>query len=337
MARANSEAGIFPLWLQSNRQDRVEVEVGHAATAAPLNRPTDVLAVRFFRCFFPEACCLVVKQLPAASSRSFVGHRVKRCRCRISASVAPGGLPGERKDDSPGMVKHNLRDGGVETDRVVTLVDGSAFPSLYHSWDAMGVRDDLSGGQEIVQADPCVPQRKVVELLVQQLEEAELVVVNKDDIATDEQLKSTLSVCAALNPTSAVTKTNFGNVPLSAVLQRKLGETEQQLQPQQQLEAQRPQPSVEKTLMVTGINCGGCKKALTAALETVENLEIISIKHKGDTGNVANAVVVKGEYQVDAFRAALDELDGEFAGALRCDLLIECSLSCDLIGMFIAC
>ena len=237
----------------------------------------------------------------------------------------------------PGMVKHNLRDGGVETDRVVTLVDGSAFPSLYHSWDAMGVRDDLSGGQEIVQADPCVPQRKVVELLVQQLEEAELVVVNKDDIATDEQLKSTLSVCAALNPTSAVTKTNFGNVPLSAVLQRKLGETEQQLQPQQQLEAQRPQPSVEKTLMVTGINCGGCKKALTAALETVENLEIISIKHKGDTGNVANAVVVKGEYQVDAFRAALDELDGEFAGALRCDLLIECSLSCDLIGMFIAC
>ena len=88
MARANSEAGIFPLWLQSNRQDRVEVEVGHAATAAPLNRPTDVLAVRFFRCFFPEACCLVVKQLPAASSRSFVGHRVRRCRCRISALSA---------------------------------------------------------------------------------------------------------------------------------------------------------------------------------------------------------------------------------------------------------
>ena len=191
----------------------------------------------------------------------------------------------------PGMVKFNLRQGGVETDRVVTLVDGSAFPALYHSWDAMGTRDDLSGGQDIVSADPCVPMRKVVELLVNQLEEADVTVVNKDDIATSEQLEATLAVCAALNPESAVTQTNFGNVPLGAVLQ---------------IPEQKPEAS--SRFMVNGINCGGCKKALAEALEKVPGLEVVSIAHKGDTGAHPNAVVVKGADD-GAVTAAIAELD----------------------------
>ena len=191
----------------------------------------------------------------------------------------------------PGMVKFNLRQGGVETDRVVTLVDGSAFPALYHSLDAMGTRDDLSGGQAIVSADPCVPMRKVVELLVNQLEEADAVVVNKDDIATGEQLDATLAVCAALNPESAVTQTNFGNVPLGAVLQI----------PEQN-------PEVPSRFMVNGINCGGCKKALLETLEKVPGLEVVSIAHKGDTGAHPNAVVVKFADDA-AVTVAIAELD----------------------------
>ena len=119
----------------------------------------------------------------------------------------------------PGMVKYNLLEGGVKTDRVITLVDGSSFPGLYHAWDEMGMRNDLTGGREIVEADPCVPHRKVVELLVQQLEEADVTIVNKDDIATTGEVESTLAVCAALNPASTVQQTNFGKVPLRNLLQ----------------------------------------------------------------------------------------------------------------------
>ena len=50
--------------------------------------------------------------------------------------------------------------------------------------------------------------------------------------------------------------------------------------------------------------------ALTAALDAVESLEIVSIAHKGETGNAANPVVVKG-VAVEAFQAALAELDGK--------------------------
>jgi len=34
----------------------------------------------------------------------------------------------------PAAVRFNLAQGGVETARVVTLVDANAFPKLYHSW-----------------------------------------------------------------------------------------------------------------------------------------------------------------------------------------------------------
>jgi G3E family GTPase len=212
----------------------------------------------------------------------------------------------------PGMVKFHLSKGGVETDRVVTLVDGSAFPSLYHSSNEMGERDDLSGGEKIVKADPCVPRRKVVELLVQQLEEADVTVVNKDDIATEDELESTLAVCAALNPKSAVTQTNFGNVPLRSVLS--VGEAAVGAAAAGAAVGTQQAPAAaaaaEQTFMVKGINCGGCKKALTAALDAVESLEIVSIAHKGETGNAANPVVVKG-VAVEAFQAALAELDGK--------------------------
>ena len=124
-----------------------------------------------------------------------------------------------------------------------------------------------------------------------QLEEADVTVVNKDDIATSEQLEATLAVCAALNPESAVTQTNFGNVPLGAVLQ---------------IPEQKPEAS--SRFMVNGINCGGCKKALAEALEKVPGLEVVSIAHKGDTGAHPNAVVVKGADD-GAVTAAIAELD----------------------------
>jgi G3E family GTPase len=43
----------------------------------------------------------------------------------------------------------------------------------------MEYRDDLGGGMEATEADPCVAMKKVVELLTAQIEEADLMLVNK--------------------------------------------------------------------------------------------------------------------------------------------------------------
>ena len=60
----------------------------------------------------------------------------------------------------PAAVKYNLAQGGVATARVVTLVDSNAFPQLYHSWDVMEYRDDLGGGKDAAEQDPCVAMKK---------------------------------------------------------------------------------------------------------------------------------------------------------------------------------
>jgi len=118
----------------------------------------------------------------------------------------------------PGAVRHNLAAGGVGVDRVVTLVDGNAFPGLYHSWDAMEDREDLGGTEGAVAADPCVASKKVVELLAAQVEEADCVLVNKRDLSTAEDRASTLAVCRALNPAAAVLESAFGAAPLAQLL-----------------------------------------------------------------------------------------------------------------------
>ena len=43
----------------------------------------------------------------------------------------------------------------------------------------MKERDDLSGGKEAVEADPCITDRRVVDLLVQQVELSNVTIANK--------------------------------------------------------------------------------------------------------------------------------------------------------------
>ena len=106
--------------------------------------------------------------------------------------------------------------------KVVTLVDGNAFPAQYHSWDVMADREDLGGGAEATEADPCVAMKKVVELLTSQIEEADAILVNKLDLASPGELRDTSAVCRALNPAASLAATSFGNTPLAQLLPQKL-------------------------------------------------------------------------------------------------------------------
>ena len=61
-------------------------------------------------------------------------------------------------------------------------------------------------------------------------------------------------------------------------------------------------------LQVNGINCGGCKKSLAAALVGVDGVKEFSIETKADTGKHPNKVEVRGG-SADAIRDAIVALD----------------------------
>ena len=100
----------------------------------------------------------------------------------------------------------------------MTLVDAASFPGIWHTEQVMQERDDLSGGQDAVNADPCLGGRRVVDLLTTQIEKASVMVANKGDMATADEMETTLAMCRALNEAAVITQTDFGKVPLSTLL-----------------------------------------------------------------------------------------------------------------------
>ena len=114
----------------------------------------------------------------------------------------------------PTNVQRNLN-GAV--DRKVALVDANAFPMLYNSVAEMGDRVDLAGADQL-DIDPCSVDRRVVELLLTQIETADVILVNKADLASEEELRTTLAACKALNEEAKICTTTFGNAALAELL-----------------------------------------------------------------------------------------------------------------------
>ena len=65
----------------------------------------------------------------------------------------------------------------------------------------------------------------------------------------------------------------------------------------------------EVSLMVNGINCGGCKKAVNTKLRELPGVTSIDITTKKDSGVHPNKVVVKGALGAEQVKQALAELD----------------------------
>ena len=121
----------------------------------------------------------------------------------------------------PINVQSNLLIGGVKVDRKVALVDANSFPELYGTVQVAGERADLAG-EDVGRADPCAVDRRVVELLLQQLETADTILVNKCDLASEDELRTTLIACRALNEKATISQTTFGDASLADVLPARL-------------------------------------------------------------------------------------------------------------------
>jgi G3E family GTPase len=94
-------------------------------------------------------------------------------------------------------------------DTMVSVVDAANLLSDYSSSDFLSDRGETRDKDD---------KRTLVDLLVEQIEFADVVVINKISEVTTEARATVRRIVAALNPDACVIETDFGHLPLGAIL-----------------------------------------------------------------------------------------------------------------------
>lgn len=94
-------------------------------------------------------------------------------------------------------------------DTMVTVVDAVNLLRDYSSTDFIRDRGESLGADD---------KRTMVDLLVEQIEFADVVVLNKVDDASRAQLEATRKIIRALNPGADIVETRFSNAPFERIL-----------------------------------------------------------------------------------------------------------------------
>ncbi|WP_203076042.1 zinc metallochaperone GTPase ZigA [Falsiroseomonas ponticola] len=95
-------------------------------------------------------------------------------------------------------------------DTMVTVVDAAAFLADYGSADSLRARGQATGEEDT---------RLLVDLLVEQVEFADVIVVNKADRVTPEEMGRLAGILATFNPRAEILACVQGQVPLRHVLE----------------------------------------------------------------------------------------------------------------------
>lgn len=103
-----------------------------------------------------------------------------------------------------------VRDGGAALDRTQeTVVDAAQLSAQYQSSDMLADRGEVAGADD---------HRALVQLLADQLEFADVVILNKLDAATPEQLAQAYAVIRSLNAKAEIVEAEFGKVAPKQIL-----------------------------------------------------------------------------------------------------------------------
>ena len=97
----------------------------------------------------------------------------------------------------------------AELDTMVTVVDAGNFMKDFGSWDDLTDRDMGLDNDD---------DRNIVDLLVDQVEFANVIVINKTDLISPYELEQLDQIIRRLNPTAEIVYSTESRVPLSAIL-----------------------------------------------------------------------------------------------------------------------
>ena len=95
-------------------------------------------------------------------------------------------------------------------DTMVTVVDAQTFLADYGSRESLAERGEVAGSGDT---------RLLVDLLVEQVEFADVIVVNKADLVSPPELERLTTILATFNPQARIVATCEGKVPLNSVLE----------------------------------------------------------------------------------------------------------------------
>ena len=94
-------------------------------------------------------------------------------------------------------------------DTMVTVVDAASFLRDYYEAEGLSDRGESLGEDD---------ERTVTDLLIDQVEFADVIVLNKLDLVSEDQAGEVEAVLAALNPGARILPATRGEVPLASVL-----------------------------------------------------------------------------------------------------------------------
>ncbi|WP_419735422.1 GTP-binding protein [Pseudomonas sp. COR18] len=97
-------------------------------------------------------------------------------------------------------------------DTLVTVVDGSRFQALLESPDSIARND----------ANEQAPKRHLADLLIEQVEYANVILVNKLDLLDEPGYQAVHAILTGLNPSARIVPIAHGNVELSSILGTRL-------------------------------------------------------------------------------------------------------------------
>lgn len=98
-------------------------------------------------------------------------------------------------------------------DTMVTVVDASNFISMYESDQSLAENDMAAGAED---------DRTIVDLLVDQVEFANVIILNKCDLVDDYELSRVLAVVSRLNPDAKIIQSRFSKIPINEVINTEL-------------------------------------------------------------------------------------------------------------------
>ena len=117
---------------------------------------------------------------------------------------------------NPDTAKNNLYDAlaagdalGVALDRIVTLVDSSTFLTYFERDAIVAQQPELRE----LRSDECADRKAVPQLLVNQVEGADVLVLNKLDLVSSNERRLVESLLNAFNPNAKLAATQFGELP----------------------------------------------------------------------------------------------------------------------------
>jgi len=121
-------------------------------------------------------------------------------------------------------------------DTMVTVVDGVNFLLDYHAADSLASRGETLGEED---------ERSITELLIEQIEFADVILISKIDLISQQEREELIAILERLNTHARIVPMVMGQVPLASILDTGLFDFQRAAQAPGWLQALRGEPVPE--------------------------------------------------------------------------------------------